>query len=442
MIKISRHFTTSPLTAGFLISLLSSVWLYGAWAGVEWRGLNTATGLLFFYALMATGRITWFWAGFFIGLFWFWWIAVSFVYYHMGWAIPIALIVVGLMYGGMFWLMAWVADKITRIFLHYGVPRHTLHGLRKNIPLAPCSLLPALILKSFALLAASYLHPFGFDWFKPELLFVSSYLGIQKWQLAIILLAIALTQWHNRPLWLLLVVLAYSPIQVQSLPDDPQHTIKLVATNTTIAEKWNPDKTPVHIQQALDAIDVAIASHYPVVVLPESVFPFFLNRRPTILGKLIARSQKIDIIIGALYWDHGIHRNSTYHFHQGHYAVANKVILVPFGEANPLPNWAGKWINQIFFDGSVDYAASPQPTDWTVRGDTYRNAICYEATSERLYEGHPTRMILTSSNAWFVPSIEPTFQRLLLSYYVRKYGTTIYHAANMSQPYILRRKRP
>jgi len=39
-------------------------------------------------------------------------------------------------------------------------------------------------------------------------------------------------------------------------------------------------------------------------------------------------------------------------------------------------------------------------------------------------------MIAISNNAWFAPSIEPTIQKLLMEYYARKYGVTIYHAAN------------
>jgi len=255
---------------------------------------------------------------------------------------------------------------------------------------------------------------------------------------AIVLAAIVLAQWRRNLFYLGLVVLAYSPVHTRLLPYDPTHTIRLVATDTTIDDKWNPAKTPEETRKVLDAIDAAIAQKYPIVVLPESVLPFFLNRRPDLMGKLIRRSRRISIIIGALYYDAGIHRNATYLFQNGRYTVANKVLLVPFGEANPLPEWAGKWVNKIFFDGSVDYIASADPTDWEINGTSYRNAICYEATSERLYEGHPKNMIVISNNGWFVPSIEPVFQRLLLEYYVRKYGTTIYHATNMSPSYILK----
>jgi apolipoprotein N-acyltransferase len=122
--------------------------------------------------------------------------------------------------------------------------------------------------------------------------------------------------------------------------------------------------------------------------------------------------------------------------------IANKVLLVPFGESNPLPDFLSDWINEVFYDGSVDYVASTKIVDYSIDGITYRNAICFEATSEKLYEKdaegkHPKNMIVLSNNGWFTPSIEPTLQKLLLQYYSKKYGTTIYHSVNMSESYVI-----
>ncbi len=47
-------------------------------------------------------------------------------------------------------------------------------------------------------------------------------------------------------------------------------------------------------------------------------------------------------------------------------------------------------------------------TDYTIDGVKYRNAICYEGTSEKLYRDNPKNMILISNNGWVVPSVEPT----------------------------------
>jgi len=145
------------------------------------------------------------------------------------------------------------------------------------------------------------------------------------------------------------------------------------------------------------------------------------------------------MVIGGLYWDKNTPRNSTYIFHQDQVSVANKVVLVPFGEQNPLPAWLGKLVNRIFYkEGVLDYVASNKIADYKLGDTIYRNAICYEATSEKLYKGEPKHMIVLSNNGWFMPSIEPILQQLLLKYYSKKYGTTIYHSINMSPSYIIK----
>ncbi len=417
--KISEYFTISALTEGLTYAITGSWWLYSSYFGLDSYLLNTFFGLIFIYLLLRSNKApVWFWSGFFIGILWFWWIGVSLYYYDLAWLVPIDMLGVGLVYGVLFWLPVLIVHKL----------------------LPPASCLLPLISKSVLLLLVSYIHPFGFDWFKPELVFTQSYIGVAKWQFAIVLTASLIAIWRKQPLWLVLAILAYSPVHTKVLYSDTAREIKLISTHTTIKDKWDISQKQKHINEALKAIDNAIDNLYKVVVLPESIMPFFVNRDPGVLGELLQRSKKIKIIIGALYWDRGVHRNSTYFFDNGRYTVADKVVLVPFGESNPLPHWASKIVNKIFFDGAIDYTASNKPTDWGIGGKRYRNAICYEGTSEQLYNDNPQNMILISNNAWFVPSIEPTFQRLLLQYYNRKYGTTIYHSANMSDSYIIQRR--
>jgi len=420
MLKIGKYFTTYSITAGLGIALLGSAFIYLDLLGLSHPLPETIMALLFFWSLLVTERTVWFWSGFFLSLLWFWWILLSFRHYQMLWAAPPAALLIALIYGALFWLIAWLNEKVSEYMLPY-------IGALANAP----------YIKIAGLLLLGYLHPLGFDWLKPELLFVHSYLGVQKWQFAIILLAIILAHYKQNSLFLLLILLAYSPTRTSVSYQEGNQTIALSGTMTSVEEKWDPKLIPAHVTAALSAIDRAISEGKRIIVLPESVFPFFLNRQPRILDALRERSLKITIVIGALYLDGETHRNSTFIFRQGAYRIANKVLLVPFGESNPLPRWAGEWVNRIFFDGAVDYIASAHPTDYTIDGVTYRNAICYEATSEQLYRGVPKQMIVLSNNAWFVPSIEPTLQKLLLEFYSRKYGTTIYHSINMSPSYTI-----
>jgi len=414
--KISQYSSTFELTKGFFIALLSSGFIYLNYWGFSHPLSNTILGVTTLYLLLEASKRVWFISGAFIGLFWFWWIALSLKHYGMVWAVPIEIAIIMLSYGVLFWLIAWISEKITAML---------------NVS---STLLP-LFIKALGLFILSYIHPFSFDWLKPELMFVESYLGIEKWQYAIILSAIVLSIWKRQLLYLLLIIFAYqSHSTVDTKPDE---NIRLITTHTSVEDKWNESLHAVQFEALFKQIDQAIKDKKSLVILPESVFPIFLNRSK-ILDRLHEKAKQISIVTGGLYWDGKTPRNSTYIFTNNKISVANKVVLVPFGESNPLPDFLSDWINQVFYDGAVDYVASPDVSDYKIDGKIYRNAICFEATSERLYEGVPENMIVLSNNGWFTPSIEPTLQKLLLQYYSKKYGTTIYHSVNMSDSYVVR----
>jgi len=441
-LNFRKHFSTFVLTRGFFIALLSSAFIYLNHWGFSYPLFNTVLGITALYLLLQTEKKVWFFSGFFIGLFWFWWIGLSFKHYNMPWAIPFVVFFVALTYGILFWIIAWIAElagiRATRPANGTKVPAPKTKSVAQQRIQSLFTLhssLFTLILKALGLFTLSYIHPFGFDWLKPELMFVESYLGIQKWQFAIILSAIGLSIWKQQYLYLLLVVLAYQPLP--SIPSVSSNTIQIVTTHTPVKDKWNELLHPAQFKALFQTIDQAIETNKTLIILPESVFPVFINRTQTLINKLQEKAKKIPIITGGLYWDGKVPRNSTYIFTKGKITVASKVILVPFGESNPLPDFLSDWVNKIFYDGAVDYKASREVTDYRIGGKSYRNAICFEATSERLYERNPKNMIVLSNNGWFTPSTEPTLQKLLLQYYSKKYGTTIYHAVNMSESYMI-----
>jgi len=411
--KISDNVTTFMLTRGFFIAFLSSSYLYLAWLDWSYPIVITILGILAIYLLLDSNRSVWFVSGTFIGLFWFWWISMSFRLYGFPWAIPIGMLLTALVYGLIFWAVAYLSDLIERV-----------------------STIPAIWGRGVSLLTISYIDPFGFDWFKMELIFVESYLGVEKWQFAIVIISIILSIQKRRLIYLLAIVLAYQP--TPKIGGDIDRDIEIVTTHISIEEKFDPDMLPSFVNLIDHKIDIAIEDSRSIIVFPESILPIFLNKEPYLLNHFRDRSDSITIILGALRLDENIPRNSTYIFQKGKLKIADKVILVPFGESNPLPDWLGRIVNEIFYDGAVDYKASSDIIDYTIDGTKYRNAICYEACSPKLYQDDPKQMIVISNNGWFVPSIEPTQQRLLLQYYSRLYGTTIYHSINMSPSYIIK----
>jgi apolipoprotein N-acyltransferase len=415
---MSQYLNTLTLTKGFFLALLGSLFIYLHFYGFSLRLIESILGMLSLYLLLPSSSRVWFWYGFFMGLLWFWWIGLSFIHYQMLWVIPFVLFAIGVLYGGLFWLIATLSEKISRY---------------KN---SSFSYTISLLVKALGLLSLSYIHPFGFNWMKPELMFVSSYFGITKWHFGLLLGVMVLSLTKKMPSILLLTLLA---LQLPSTPHQSSHPeIALITTHIPVEKKWDTSLQPQHFQALLHSIDQAIEEKKTLVILPESVFATFLNHSQPLIDALKSRAKKITIVTGGLYWDGTTPRNSTYIFTKdGKVTIANKVVLVPFGEANPLPDFLSHWVNKIFYDNAIDYKADAHVSDYTVDGTTYRNAICFEATSETLYKNHPKNMIVLSNNGWFTPSIEPTLQKLLLLYYHRKYGTTIYHAINMSESYVI-----
>jgi len=420
MNKIRQYFSTLEITRGLGIALLGSSFIYLNHWGLTYPFLNTLLALTALILLLQSDKKVWFWFGLFLGTFWFWWIALSLQHYGYAWGFPVGVVLISLGYGIIFWFIAWLGEKM----------EHFLS-------------IPSLFIKALALLGFSYGHPFGFDWLKPELMFIESYLGIEKWQFTCILLAISLSIWKKNLLFLFIVIFAYQPtLQKNNHTKKLLKQITLVTTHTTVEDKWNKKLHPQQFKLIFQTIDKAIEEQKSLIILPESVFPVFLNRSPELIDKLQKKAKHINIVTGALYADGKTPRNSTYIFTKDKILVANKVVLVPFGESNPLPDFLSKWVNKVFYDGAIDYKASSDVIDYKIDGKIYRNAICFEATSETLYSknktGHyPKNMIVLSNDGWFMPSTEPTLQKLLLQYYSKKYGTTIYHSINMSKSYVI-----
>lgn len=397
-IRNSYNHLLFDLTLGVITALLFSAFLYLEHFGITIKLLNTVFGLLSLALLLYIPKRAVLAAGFFIGLLWFYWIGYSFKYNginNMETLITVAFMFIYMLFFGVLALTKSVAIRAVLLF-----------GL-------------------------TFFEPVDFNWLQLEILFVDSYIGIFKYQFATVLLSLALVNYIKNPYRyapLLLLILAFNfnpPIQ-----KDAPLKIKLVATDIRQDVKWKRDTLNETLQIIYKEIDDAIKNGYDVVVLPESVFPFFMNESPLVIEQLKTLSYDIAIVAGSLLRENNLHYNVTYKFENGNFDVAKKMILVPFGEYIPLPKFAEKIVNDIFFAGASDFKTATEPTDFIIKGVKFRNAICYEATRKEIYKGDVNFVIATSNNAWFYPSIEPTLQKLLIRFYARKNGATIYHSAN------------
>ncbi|MDO6827490.1 apolipoprotein N-acyltransferase [Poseidonibacter sp. 1_MG-2023] len=402
------NFNKNLIIKGLITAILLSAFIYLSYFNIEYRFINTILGLLGLYYLITIPRKAMFFAGFATGILWCYWMAVSLKYYDLVYLTPILLIVIGLAFGLIFLLFS-LYDKI--------------------------------YFRLLAIFAFTFIAPFGFNWMKFELLFLDSYLGTSKVDFALILLSLFIMTKLKRMKILSIIPLLFA----FSLPtgiyiDNPNSKIEMPQLNIKQNLKWQKDYQSTIFKKNFEYIDKAIYNEKDLVILPETAFPSILNKSEELLSILKNKSYKIDIITGSLYLENEQFYNATYYISNGDVQIAKKLVLVPFGEEIPLPKFFVDLINDVFYDGAQDYSKAKAPTDFIIKGQKFRNAICYEATTDKIFEnlGDVKYMIVTSNNAWFTPSIEPTLQKLLLRYYSKKYGVTIFHVVNGSPNFIFR----
>lgn len=393
---------------GFITAILLSAFIFLSHFNVESRFLYSILGLAGIYALLTIPAKSLFFAGFTTGILWFYWMGISLKYYDLLYLTPILLLALGIGYGIIFRLFALIDYKIFRVLMIF---------------------------------AFTFVAPFGFNWMKFELIFIDSYFGVEKEDLALILISMyALSELPRlKVIALIPLIFAYQSLSGIYI-NNPHAKIHMPQFNINQDKKWEKDYQTKLINSNLTEVNNAISLKKDLVILPETAMPTVLNRSNALMEILKDKSYEIDIITGALYLEKDQVFNATYHFSKGEVQIAKKVVLVPFGEEIPLPEFFVNLINNTFYNGAKDYAKADKPTDFEIKGDKFRNAICYEATTDKIFENlnGVKYMIATSNNAWFTPSTEPTLQKLLLRYYSKKYDITIFHVANGSKNHIFR----
>ena len=360
---MKRYFNTYSIKIGLIISIFLSLPLYLIYFGIDNKLLNTILPIFSLYLFYKADLKIYPLIGFFTSIFWLWWISLSFRYYNLTFLIPIIILGIGLFYGFIFWILTFLRYKILIIFIF-------VFGFQ-------------------------YIAPFGFNWFRYDILLPHTYF----------------VNWKSPP-----------PSKLK---------IKVIHTNVPQNLKWDKNYIPKEIENNFKKIQEAIKEGYEVVILPESVFPLPLNRYNSLLEKLKKLSNKIVIVTGAISYIDKHFDNSTFVFQNGEYKIYNKHILVPFGEYIPLP-CCKKFFNKLFFNGAEDYKPAPTFTNYKIKGVKFLNGICYELTTEKLYQQKGNYIIGLSNNGWFYPSIESTLQKLIIEFYSKKYQKYVYHSTNRS----------
>ncbi|WP_248613388.1 nitrilase-related carbon-nitrogen hydrolase [Helicobacter winghamensis] len=372
-------------------------------------------GLFLYFKLSRLGAFV---CGGILGILWFYWVGFSFRFYDLSHLIPLVWIVFFVVYGALFYLFCFFSSPFYRLV---------------------------------ALTLSSFIHPFGFNWFIPEVILTKSYFFPSKFTLFLLLCSILILSaflakklYKTSLIWLCSFALLL-PHNTEIKKDSNIMPLRIKTTHFEVPqdERWQTNQMPNILTQNFETILKAKNAGYDLVILPETAFPLSLNLQSALLEKLKEESKEIAILTGAIFQDSIQEKprffNSAYLFQNGEMQVFHKLILVPFGEKIPLPNFIAKWMNAFFFDGAQDFIAQDfiAPNFAWIKNQKFQIAICYEATRDEFYANSPSNLIAISNNAWFVPSIEPTLQKLLMLYFSKNHNTTIYHSSNASEDFTL-----
>lgn len=402
---LKSYFTQNYIIKGFFIAfLLSNFIFFAIFENKTLNFISSLSAIFGLYLILTQKRQIWFWSGFFIGILWFYWISFSLIYYDFWFLIPIEILAIGLIYGF--------------IFLAFGYFENAF-------------------LKAFFLVVLGYFYPFNFNWLNLELIFVNTPINANFITLSLVLFSLIIIKKYKiiGLLCLFCFIVLNSNFNEKSL-NFPQN-IEIVNTKIPQSKKWERDFLKVQINENLEHIKNAIKNKKEIVILPETTFPMFLEKSPNLINYLKDLSQEITIVTGSLSQKDKKTRNSIYIFQKGELEIFDKFILVPFGEEIPLPKFFTDLINGLFFSGNSDFDKAKTYSEVVLNDTKFRLAICYEITRAELYENSPKFLIAISNNGWFVPSTQPTLQKILIKYYAKKHNSIIYHSINGSKGEII-----
>lgn len=402
----NEYFTLNYINKGFCCAFFLSNFIFVSFApNLFLEFISPFVAIYGLFLLIKETKQVFFWCGFFVGLFWFYWISFSLIYFDLSYLIPFEILGIAFFYGILFRICAISDNKF---------------------------------LKAFLLIFINFIHPFSFNWLNLNLIF--SY-GIFEPNLRALLavmagiLAYYHLEYYKKAFFFIFLIfgLQFSQNEPNFLPFETE----IVNSQISQHDIWQQEKIFSQINANLEKIDTAIAENKKFIIFPESAFALRLNLQPNLINHLKEKSKQITILLGAETQENGEFYNSAYLFKNGEMQRFDKFILVPFGEEVPLPNFAKDFINNTFLGGAKDFSKAQNYSEYEIDGVKIVNAICYEATRPEIYKNAPKIVVAISNNGWFMPSHEPNLQRLLMRYYATLSGATIYHAVNGSKSEII-----
>lgn len=180
------------------------------------------------------------------------------------------------------------------------------------------------------------------------------------------------------------------------------------------AEKWVPENKYDIMTLVNGLVRETDPQDHDLLVLPETVYPAFMNDGFAGYHFLDAFSEKVPVIAGGIRYDEKdgkrTYYNSVFMFDSGKVSVYDKLHLVPFGEYFPLKTLF-KPIDYYFFKGAEDFSPGKSASVFSGSGFTAAPMICYESMYSGLMRDQVMLgadiITLVTNDSWFGATMGP-----------------------------------
>ncbi|PLX70820.1 MAG: apolipoprotein N-acyltransferase [Denitrovibrio sp.] len=184
--------------------------------------------------------------------------------------------------------------------------------------------------------------------------------------------------------------------------------VRLIQPAYSQKDKWVPEKKYDIMALVNQMVRKAENENYDLLMLPETVYPAFLNPDFGGYHVLDIAGEKVPIISGGIRYDEidgkKQYFNSAFMFSKGEVSIYNKLHLVPFGEYFPFKTLF-KPIDYYFFQGAEDFQKGEEAVLFI--GDKFSAApmICYESMYSKLVRNQvmlgSDMLTVVTNDSWF-----------------------------------------
>jgi len=190
--------------------------------------------------------------------------------------------------------------------------------------------------------------------------------------------------------------------------------VRIIQPAYSQADKWIPENKYDIMADVNSMLRNSNAEKYDLLLLPETVYPAFLNANFAGYHMLEITGERTKVVTGGIRYTEKdkkrIYHNSAFLFDKGSVSIYDKLHLVPFGEYFPFKTLF-KPIDYYFFKGAEDFTPGAETRTFDTGLFNAAPLICYESmysslVREQVMLGADILTVVTN-DSWFGHSTGP-----------------------------------